>query len=96
MFSTTQLAYLGNGHYAAGNVYNAYLYNGDARSYIDNATGGSGNDTIIGNAIANVLKGGAGNDTITGGAATTPSTAARHRYGGVFGQSGELRRRYNR
>nr|WP_244645794.1 M10 family metallopeptidase [Bradyrhizobium campsiandrae] len=67
VFSTTQLAYLGNGHYASGNVYNAYLYNGDARSYIDNATGGSGNDTIIGNAIANVLKGGAGNDTITGG-----------------------------
>jgi serralysin len=67
VFSTAQLAYLGNGHYASGNVYNAYLYNGDARSYIDNATGGSGNDTIIGNAIANVLKGGAGNDTITGG-----------------------------
>ena len=67
VFSTAQLAYLGNGHYASGNVYNAYLYNGDARSYIDNATGGSGNDTIIGNAIANVLKGGAGNDIITGG-----------------------------
>ncbi|WP_194467131.1 M10 family metallopeptidase C-terminal domain-containing protein [Bradyrhizobium sp. CCBAU 53340] len=67
VFSTTQLAYLGNGHYASGNVYNAYLYSGDVRSYIDNATGGSGNDTIIGNAIANVLKGGAGNDTITGG-----------------------------
>ncbi len=67
LFSSTQLAYLGNGHYAAGNVYNAYLYNGDTRSLIDNATGGSGNDTIIGNAVANVLKGGAGNDTITGG-----------------------------
>ncbi|MDN5006373.1 M10 family metallopeptidase C-terminal domain-containing protein [Bradyrhizobium sp. GCM10027634] len=67
VFSTTQLAYLGNGHYASGNVYNAYLYNGDTRSLIDNANGGSGNDTIIGNAIANVLKGGAGSDTITGG-----------------------------
>lgn len=67
VFSSTQLAYLGNGNYAAGNVYNAYLYNGDTRSYIDNATGGSGNDTIIGNAIANVLNGGSGNDTITGG-----------------------------
>ncbi|WP_407194076.1 M10 family metallopeptidase C-terminal domain-containing protein [Bradyrhizobium sp. STM 3566] len=67
VFSSVQLAYLGDGHYASGNVYNAYLYNGDARSYIDNATGGSGNDTIIGNAIANVLNGGAGNDTITGG-----------------------------
>ncbi|MGX4770611.1 FG-GAP-like repeat-containing protein [Bradyrhizobium guangdongense] len=67
VFSTTQLAYLGNGHYASGNVYNAYLFNGDTRSLIDNATGGAGNDTIIGNAIANVLKGGGGNDTITGG-----------------------------
>ena len=67
VFSTVQLANLGNGHYASGNVYNAYLYNGDTRSYIDNATGGSGNDAIIGNAIANVLNGGSGNDTITGG-----------------------------
>ncbi|MBR0791458.1 matrixin family metalloprotease [Bradyrhizobium manausense] len=67
VFSTAQLANLGNGHYASGNVYNAYLNNGDVRSYIDNATGGAGNDTIIGNAIGNVLKGGAGNDTITGG-----------------------------
>lgn len=67
VFSSTQLAYLGNGHYAAGNVYNAYLYNGDARSYIDNAIGGFGNDSIVGNAIANVLTGGSGNDTITGG-----------------------------
>ncbi|EIG62321.1 M10 family metallopeptidase C-terminal domain-containing protein [Bradyrhizobium sp. WSM1253] len=65
--STTQLAYLGNGHYAQGNIFNAYLYNGDARSYIDNANGGSGNDTLIGNAIANVLKGGRGTDTLTGG-----------------------------
>src|SRR5438128_9244505 len=48
--STTQLAYLGNGHYAAGNIYNAYLFNNDGRSYIDNANGGSGNDTITGNA----------------------------------------------
>ncbi|MCP3445724.1 FG-GAP-like repeat-containing protein [Bradyrhizobium sp. CCGUVB14] len=67
VFSSTQLAYLGRGHYASGNVYNAYLYNGDARSYIDNATGGSSDDIIIGNTIANVLKGGGGNDTITGG-----------------------------
>ncbi|WP_156948992.1 FG-GAP-like repeat-containing protein [Bradyrhizobium sp. WSM1417] len=67
LFSSVQLANLGNGHYASGNVYNSYLYNNDARSYIDNATGGSGNDTILGNAIANTLKGGGGNDTITGG-----------------------------
>ncbi|WP_247494389.1 M10 family metallopeptidase C-terminal domain-containing protein [Bradyrhizobium sp. 164] len=68
VFSSVQLANLGNGHYASGNVYNAYLYNGDARSYIDNAIGGSGNDTIAGNAIANALNGGSGNDTIIGGA----------------------------
>lgn len=68
VFSSMQLANLGNGHYASGNVYNAYLYNGDARSYIDNATGGAGNDALVGNAIANALKGGGGNDTITGGA----------------------------
>jgi serralysin len=66
--STTQLAYLGDGHYAAGNIYNAYLYNNDARSYIDNAVGGSGNDILIGNAIANILVGGGGNDTLVGGA----------------------------
>ena len=65
--SPTQLAYLGNGHYAQGNVYNAYLFNGNAQSYIENATGGAGNDTLIGNAIANILNGGAGNDTLTGG-----------------------------
>ncbi len=67
LLSSAQLAYLGNGNYASGNVYNAYLYNGDARSYIDNAYGGTGNDTMIGNAVANVLRGGGGNDTITGG-----------------------------
>ena len=44
------------------------MFNGDARSYIDNAIGGSGNDTITGNAIANTLNGGNGNDTLTGGA----------------------------
>jgi serralysin len=65
--SAGQLAYLGNGHYASGNIYNAFLYNNDARSYIDNAVGGSGNDTLIGNAIANTLTGGAGVDTLTGG-----------------------------
>ncbi|MGY4364341.1 Ca2+-binding RTX toxin-like protein [Bradyrhizobium sp. LB1.3] len=67
VFSSVQLANLGNGHYASGNVYNSYLYNNDRRSLIDNAIGGSGNDTIIGNAIANALNGGSGNDTLTGG-----------------------------
>jgi serralysin len=35
---------------------------------IENATSGSGNDTLIGNEAANVLDGGAGTDTLTGGA----------------------------
>lgn len=65
--ATRQLAYLGNGFYADGNVFNAYLHNNDPRSYIDNAIGGSGNDTILGNAIDNVLTGGAGNDRLEGG-----------------------------
>jgi len=34
---------------------------------IENATGGSGADTIIGNSVNNVLKGGGGNDNISGG-----------------------------
>ena len=68
LFSSAQLAYLGDGHYAAGNVYNAYLYNNDVHSYIDNASGGAGNDKLIGNAIANVLNGGAGADSLDGGA----------------------------
>lgn len=34
---------------------------------VENAIGGSGNDLLIGNAAANVLKGGAGNDIIFGG-----------------------------
>jgi hypothetical protein len=65
--SPAQLAYLGNGHYAQGNIYNAYQFNGDQRSLIDNANGGTGNDVLIGNIIANVLNGGGGNDTLTGG-----------------------------
>jgi Ca2+-binding RTX toxin-like protein len=36
-------------------------------STIENATGGSGNDTLIGNGAANLLQGGAGNDTLSGG-----------------------------
>ena len=67
IISTTQLAYLGNGHYAQGNIFNAYLYNNDARSYIDNAIGGTSNDTLVGNPVGNTLSGGPGSDRITGG-----------------------------
>ena len=66
--SATQIASLGNGQVAHGNVYNAYLYNNDARSYIENVVGGSGGDRLTGNAVANRIDGGAGSDTLTGGA----------------------------
>jgi serralysin len=61
-----QRAFLGNGNYARGNIFNALQYHGDARSLIENAIGGSGNDTIAGNAAANNLQGGDGNDSLTG------------------------------
>jgi serralysin len=71
--SNVQRAYLGTNssgvaQYAKGNVYNAYLYNNDARSYIENGVGGTGNDTLVGNPVANELDGRGGNDTITTGA----------------------------
>jgi Ca2+-binding RTX toxin-like protein len=66
--STTQLAPL---HYsgsvvADGNIANALLFNGDVRSLIENANGGSGNDTITGNQVANYLWGNGGNDVLYG------------------------------
>jgi serralysin len=67
LMSSVQQANLGGTNYARGNVYNALQYNGDARSLIENAIGGSGNDTITGNAAANDLRGGGGADTISGG-----------------------------
>jgi hypothetical protein len=42
--------------------------NSDVLVGIENFTGGSGNDTISGSAVANVLTGGAGSDTLNGGA----------------------------
>jgi serralysin len=65
--STTQLASLGSGHYAAGNIANALLFQGNTASLIENAKGGSGNDSIMGNAADNHLTGGGGNDTLDGG-----------------------------
>ena len=76
LVSQVQRADLGEGAYANGNVYNALQYNSDARSLIENAIGGSGNDEIAGNAAnnsltgndgADVLIGRAGNDTLDGG-----------------------------
>ena len=69
IFSRAQLADLGggpNGGDARGNIFNALQYKHDARSLIENAEGGSGNDTLYGNAAANTLRGGAGNDKLCG------------------------------
>ncbi len=65
-FSTTQLANLGNGIDASGNVYNALMFEGNLNSLIENAIGGRGNDEIIGNQTVNTLEGGRGNDTLDG------------------------------
>ena len=46
--------------------------NGNPASLIENAIGGSGNDTIIGNDADNRLTGGAGNDTWTAVPAAIP------------------------
>lgn len=53
---------------------------------IENATGGSGNDTLTGNGVANVLNGGAGNDTLSGGSGNDTlvgGTGNDRLYGGV-------------
>ncbi len=65
--SAAQLADLGAGHSAQGNVYNALQFQDDPRSLIANALGSSGNDVIAGNAADNLLKGGLGVNTLDGG-----------------------------
>ncbi|MCC6718386.1 MAG: Hint domain-containing protein [Acetobacteraceae bacterium] len=66
-FSAAQLAKLGGGNLANGNVANAHLYlNSDLRSLIENAIGGTGDDTLRGNIGANTLTGGDGADTLQG------------------------------
>jgi serralysin len=66
--STAQLASLGGGHYATGNIANALLYDGNIASLIEHAIGGTGADTIVGNVADNRLTGGAGNDALDGDA----------------------------
>ena len=64
----TQLASLGAGHTAIGNISNSLLYNNDTRSLIEHVVSGAGHDSITGNVAANNIYGGAGNDAIYGGA----------------------------
>jgi Ca2+-binding RTX toxin-like protein len=77
LLSSAQAADLGNNNFAVGNIYNALQYQNNSGSLIENAIGGTGNDTILGNAAGNALTGGDGadslsgldgNDTLTGGA----------------------------
>ena len=67
VFSNVQIAHLGSGNYSRGNIFNALKYQDDNRSLIENAIGGTGNDTIIGNEANNTLTGGAGVDALDGG-----------------------------
>ena len=65
--SATQLANLGNGNYAHGNIANSLLFQGNTASLIESAKGGTGADTITGNVADNHLTGGGGNDLLDGG-----------------------------
>lgn len=51
--------------YASNHLYMSLLYQDDTRSLIEAAYGGAGNDTLIGNEVANLLGGGLGIDTLT-------------------------------
>jgi serralysin len=71
LLSTRLLRRVNNGPgpavFAPGNIASAYQYAGDVRSLIENARGGAGNDTIVGNAAINQLLGNGGADTLEGG-----------------------------
>ena len=70
--SDRQLPSVSNNYKPPGNIANAYLFvdpatlTEDARSLIENAIGGSGNDSITGNQGKNALQGGGGNDMLSG------------------------------
>ncbi len=63
-----QRSRLGAGEYAKGHVFNALQWDGDDRSVIENAIAGAGDDTLLGNHVANRLEGGLGDDVLAGGA----------------------------
>src|SRR5215467_13691783 len=66
-YSQNQVINLTGGSFSnvGGLVGNIGIY---TTSVIENAIGGSGNDTITGNSVANALTGGGGNDALNGGA----------------------------
>ncbi|MBB4063598.1 M10 family metallopeptidase [Gellertiella hungarica] len=65
-FSEVQTVDLGRQNKARGNIYNAFLFKDNPASLIENALGGSGNDTISGNVANNRLVGNGGADTLYG------------------------------
>jgi Ca2+-binding RTX toxin-like protein len=71
LFSTDQLAnndaFTGGNTFAPGNIANALLHDGNVASLIENANGGTGSDTLIGNQVDNVLRGNAGDDWLAAG-----------------------------
>lgn len=70
-FSADQLSFLNGGPndgHARGNIFNALLYHGNIKSLIEDVKGGSGNDQITGNQVANLLYGNGGNDVLNGDA----------------------------
>ncbi len=70
-FSPAQLSNLSNGsgqtNLARGNIANPLLYQGDLRSLIEDVTTGNGNDQVIGNQVANLIRTAGGWDTIFAG-----------------------------
>ncbi len=68
VLSAGQLAVLDfrDGTLARGNVFNSLLFGGNTASLIENAIGGAGADTLLGNVVANRLEGGAGRDLLNG------------------------------
>ncbi len=68
LIATNQLATLNTDDNikARANVFNALLHEEDLRSLIENAIGGSNNDSISGNVGANALAGSGGNDKLRG------------------------------
>jgi hypothetical protein len=90
--SSDQLANLGSGRFAAGNVANALLYQGNPASLIENVIGGSGDDAIVGNAADNLFAGGAGNDTLDGrsGADTAAFSGSVSDYSVVTNANGTI------
>ncbi|MGY8663653.1 LamG-like jellyroll fold domain-containing protein [Bradyrhizobium sp. UFLA05-109] len=64
---TDTLSYTGTTSSVTVNLPNSIATGFSSISGVENVTGGSGNDRLIGNAASNVIDGGLGADTLTGG-----------------------------